>query len=208
MLANDQDVDGDELTVSQVLTDVELKLDSRPDFSEEANLQALLKKIKEQKIEAEISREEEHSAWMVTYKDPTGGTRGGNLELAAQPEVQRCDPCPLVAEGAGGNGPSPSHLAERPIEATNKGTFGLFRYRDRTAARVRLPSTICTNHHGRRTIHHPIHGCREEHSVNTAKEEVLKILDELPDDASLEDIQYRIYVVQKVERGLQELGVA
>ncbi len=39
----------------------------------------------------------------------------------------------------------------------------------------------------------------------TAKEEVKKILDNLPDDASLEDIQYQIYVVQKVERGLNDL---
>lgn len=39
----------------------------------------------------------------------------------------------------------------------------------------------------------------------TAKEEVKKILDKLPDDASLEDIQYHIYVVQNVERGLKDL---
>lgn len=39
----------------------------------------------------------------------------------------------------------------------------------------------------------------------TAKEEVQKILDQLPDDANLEDIQYHIYVVQNVERGLKDL---
>ena len=39
----------------------------------------------------------------------------------------------------------------------------------------------------------------------TAKEEVQKILDQLPTDASLEDIQYHIYVVQNVERGLKDL---
>lgn len=42
--------------------------------------------------------------------------------------------------------------------------------------------------------------------MSTAKEEVRKILDELPDDASLEEIQYRIYVVQKIESGLQQLA--
>lgn len=39
----------------------------------------------------------------------------------------------------------------------------------------------------------------------TAKDEVRQLLDKLPDDASLEDIQYRIYVIQSVERGLKDL---
>ena len=38
----------------------------------------------------------------------------------------------------------------------------------------------------------------------TAKEEVRKILDALPDDASLEDIQYSIYVRERIDRGLRE----
>ena len=41
--------------------------------------------------------------------------------------------------------------------------------------------------------------------MQTAKDEVRKILDRLPDDASLEDIQYEIYVVQNVEQGLSDL---
>jgi len=41
--------------------------------------------------------------------------------------------------------------------------------------------------------------------MKTAKKEVRKILDQLPDDASLEDIQYHIYVCQKIERGLQDI---
>ena len=39
----------------------------------------------------------------------------------------------------------------------------------------------------------------------TAKEEVRRLLDVIPDDASFEDIQYHIYVRQKVERGLEEV---
>jgi predicted transcriptional regulator len=39
----------------------------------------------------------------------------------------------------------------------------------------------------------------------TAKEEVRRMLDELPDDASYEDIQYRIYVREKIERSLAEV---
>jgi predicted transcriptional regulator len=40
----------------------------------------------------------------------------------------------------------------------------------------------------------------------TAKEQIRKMLDELPDQASLEDIQYHIYVRQKIERGLEDVA--
>lgn len=39
----------------------------------------------------------------------------------------------------------------------------------------------------------------------TPKQEVLKILDALPEDASLEDIQYHLYVLQRIERGRQDV---
>ena len=38
-----------------------------------------------------------------------------------------------------------------------------------------------------------------------AKEDVRRILELLPDDVSLEDIQYRIYVCQKIESGLEDV---
>jgi hypothetical protein len=38
--------------------------------------------------------------------------------------------------------------------------------------------------------------------MKSAKEEVRELLEQLPEDASLEDIQYHIYVRQKVQRGL------
>ncbi len=41
--------------------------------------------------------------------------------------------------------------------------------------------------------------------MKTAKKEVCKILDQIPDNASLEDIQYHVYVCQKIERGLQDM---
>jgi predicted transcriptional regulator len=41
--------------------------------------------------------------------------------------------------------------------------------------------------------------------MNTAKEEVRKILDRIPDDVSYEDIQYHIYVREKIERGLKDV---
>lgn len=41
--------------------------------------------------------------------------------------------------------------------------------------------------------------------MNTAKQEVQKILEHVPDSASFEDIQYHIYVREKIEKGLQEV---
>ncbi len=38
--------------------------------------------------------------------------------------------------------------------------------------------------------------------MKTAKEEVREILEKIPEDASLEDIQYHIYVRQKIQKGL------
>lgn len=37
--------------------------------------------------------------------------------------------------------------------------------------------------------------------MSTAKSEVKSLLENLPDDSSLEDIQYHLYVLEKVKRG-------
>lgn len=39
----------------------------------------------------------------------------------------------------------------------------------------------------------------------TAKQDARKILDGLPEDASLEDIQYHLYVLQRIESGRQDI---
>jgi len=41
--------------------------------------------------------------------------------------------------------------------------------------------------------------------MGSAKDEVRKILEQIPDNASFEDIQYHIYVREKVERGLEDV---
>ena len=41
--------------------------------------------------------------------------------------------------------------------------------------------------------------------MNTAKEEVRKLLDRLPDGASFEDIQYQVYVLDAISRGSEEI---
>lgn len=38
--------------------------------------------------------------------------------------------------------------------------------------------------------------------MNTAKNEVQSLLKTLPDNCTLEDIQYHLYVVEKVHRGI------
>jgi len=38
--------------------------------------------------------------------------------------------------------------------------------------------------------------------MNTAKEDVRSLLDNLPDECVLEDIQYHLYVVEKIQKGI------
>ena len=39
--------------------------------------------------------------------------------------------------------------------------------------------------------------------MNTAKAEVQAMLEALPDETSLEDIQYHLYVLEKIKRGTE-----
>ncbi|MEK7812816.1 MAG: hypothetical protein AAB296_03565 [Candidatus Desantisbacteria bacterium] len=41
--------------------------------------------------------------------------------------------------------------------------------------------------------------------MSMVKEDVRRILDQTSDDVSFEDIQYHIYVRQKIERGLKDI---
>ncbi|HEX4132190.1 MAG TPA: hypothetical protein VHZ24_19325 [Pirellulales bacterium] len=40
--------------------------------------------------------------------------------------------------------------------------------------------------------------------MSTAKDEVRQLLEQLPDDATYEDIQYTIYVRQKIENAIKQ----
>jgi hypothetical protein len=42
--------------------------------------------------------------------------------------------------------------------------------------------------------------------VNTAKDEVRKLLERLPDEVSFEDIQYQVYVLDEISRGEEEIA--
>ena len=39
--------------------------------------------------------------------------------------------------------------------------------------------------------------------MNTAKDEMQSLLKKLPDDCTLEDVQYHLYVIEKIRRGIQ-----
>lgn len=43
-------------------------------------------------------------------------------------------------------------------------------------------------------------------SMSTVKEDVRQILDRLPDDTTYEDVQYHLFVRQRIQRGLEELN--
>ena len=44
----------------------------------------------------------------------------------------------------------------------------------------------------------------ERFGVMTAKQQVTEILNNLPDNCSLEDIQYQLYVVEKIRRRIDQ----
>jgi DNA gyrase subunit B len=75
--------------VVEVLARPELAIDTKADFHEKTNLQAVHQALQALKIQSELKNEEEHSAWMVTFKDPTNAERAIDIELATQPEYRR-----------------------------------------------------------------------------------------------------------------------
>lgn len=40
--------------------------------------------------------------------------------------------------------------------------------------------------------------------MSTAKQDVEQLLNKLPDDCTVEDVQYHLYVLDKVRRGLED----
>ncbi len=75
--------------VIEILARPDLALDTKADFHEQANLKAVHEALKALKIDAQLKNEEEHSAWMVTFKDPTNAERAIDIELATLPEYRR-----------------------------------------------------------------------------------------------------------------------
>ena len=45
----------------------------------------------------------------------------------------------------------------------------------------------------------------EKQPMQTAKQDVRELLDHLPDDSTIEDIQYHLYVLEKIRRGRDDI---
>ena len=75
--------------IVDVLLDVDLGIDAKTDLQDEAKVKALSERLKAVKLDASMERDEEHSAWMASYKDPTNATRYINTEFVAGPEYRR-----------------------------------------------------------------------------------------------------------------------
>ncbi len=75
--------------VVEVLADISLNLDTKADFQEKANLQALYDALKKAEVTPELKPDEEHSAWMVAFHDSTNAERLIGITLAAQPEYKK-----------------------------------------------------------------------------------------------------------------------
>jgi hypothetical protein len=52
----------------------------------------------------------------------------------------------------------------------------------------------------------PVAGRRQVTSMSTVREEAYKLVDQLPEEASWDDLMYQIYVHKKVELGRQAIA--
>ncbi len=75
--------------VVDVLTNVALPIDAKADLQNEENVKVLADALREAKLDVTVQREEEHSAWMVGYRDPTNAIRMINTEFLALPEFRK-----------------------------------------------------------------------------------------------------------------------
>jgi DNA gyrase subunit B len=75
--------------VVDVLSDITLPIDTKADLQNEESVNKVAGKMREAKLELVVERDEEHSAWMIGYKDPTNATRYINPEFLAMPEFRR-----------------------------------------------------------------------------------------------------------------------
>ena len=75
--------------VVEVLSDIGLPIDTKTDLQNEANVKALAAALRKSKLEVTVEREEEHSAWMAGYRDPTNAIRYIDTEFMSLPEFRR-----------------------------------------------------------------------------------------------------------------------
>ncbi len=75
--------------VVEILGNVDFRIDTKADFSEQSNLAPVVEALRAAKIECELKQDEEHSAWTVVYADSTNAERHIGVSLASQPDYKR-----------------------------------------------------------------------------------------------------------------------
>ena len=66
-----------------------LPIDTKADLQDEKNVRLVAERLKQTKLDVSVEREEEHSAWMIGYRDPTNALRLINTEFLALPEFRK-----------------------------------------------------------------------------------------------------------------------
>ncbi|MBZ5583478.1 MAG: DNA gyrase subunit B [Acidobacteriia bacterium] len=75
--------------VVEALANVELRVDHKAEFQEEANLKPVFEALLKAGLTPEMRFDEEHSAYAVVYRDSTHAERSIGLALASAPEYRR-----------------------------------------------------------------------------------------------------------------------
>jgi DNA gyrase subunit B len=78
-----------ETRVVEVLGDANLMLDSKADFADRTNLEALQARLAAVGVVSEITVDEEHSAFTLTFHDSTNAARKIGIDFSHQPEYRR-----------------------------------------------------------------------------------------------------------------------
>jgi DNA gyrase subunit B len=73
----------------EVLSDIQLHLDTKAEFQEKKNLEDLFDKLKKAGITPELKQDEEHSAWIVSFHDSTNAERQIGITMATTPEYRK-----------------------------------------------------------------------------------------------------------------------
>src|SRR5690348_1261748 len=75
--------------VVEILANVELRIDHKAEFQEEANLKPVFDELVKLGLKPQMRKDEEHSSYYVVFHDSTNAERPIGLALAAQPEYKR-----------------------------------------------------------------------------------------------------------------------
>src|SRR5581483_5128034 len=75
--------------VVELLSNAQLRLDTRQDFQEKANLQPVFDAMVTMGLKPEMRRDEEHSSYAVVFHDSTNAERMVGVNLTQQPEYRR-----------------------------------------------------------------------------------------------------------------------